>query len=392
MTEHDHNIFLEDKDFISWCLTGDPSLDTFWKEYLELHPEQKEALETAIRQLSNIKLNPERLTLQEEDQLLDRIHSSTEKRGRKRYLLRFARYAAAACILMASGLFFFYQHEKKQETSLPLSDNLIVGQNLDEKDIYLITDTKTTSFAKDVRVQINEEGSAIVEEVDGGKSSVIETGNTVINKLVVPYGKRSQLILADGSKVWINSGSVLEFPSSFAGNTRTLSLTGEMFIEVAKDQNKPFIVNTPDFQVKVYGTQFNISAYQDDNTQSVVLVSGSVSVKSKSNEEAILQPNEMLIYKEHDMEKRLVEVNQYISWKDGYISMNETPIAEVLKLVERYYNLSFKIRDNADLRSRTCTGKLYLSDNMDNVMNTVSILSSIKYTREGKTIYIDINP
>lgn len=392
MTAHDHIDFLQDERFISWRLTGDPSQEAFWAAYLELHPEQKEAFDKAVRQFSCVKLNPEQLTPDEENLLLARIHSSMMKAGRRYDLLRVIKYAAVACVLITSGFFFFHRNEKEADIPPFLSENLIVRENLEEEDIHLITDTKTTSFTKDVCLQIDEKGSATVQEVDGGKSSVIETSKTVINKLIVPYGKRSQLILADGSKVWVNSGSVLEFPSAFTGDIRTLNLTGEMFIEVAKDRSKPFFIHTPGFQVKVYGTQFNVSAYPDDQTQSVVLVSGSVGIKSKNKEETYLQPNEMLVFKEQRMEKRQVDVEKYISWKDGYIVMNETPIAEVLKHIERYYNQSFVIRDQVNLASRTCTGKLYLSDNLDNVMKTVSILSSIHYTQQGKTIYIDMNP
>lgn len=391
MTEYSHKEFLKDKDFITWCLTGDPHLDVFWREYIDSHPEQRESFEKAIREFSKIKLNQDQLTESEENLLLDRIHLSTRKAIRKRLFIHLSQYAAVACILIATGLFIFHKYETQPETTSILSQSLPVKEDFDKDDICLITDSKTTSFAQDVKVQVNESGSAIVQEA-GGKSTVVETGKTIMNKLIVPYGKRSQLVLSDGSEVWVNSGSVLEFPSTFNGDTRSINLTGEMFIHVAKNQKKPFFVNTPDFQVKVYGTQFNISAYQDNAVQSIVLVSGSVGIKSTNQKETFLQPNEMLIYKEQEIEKKQVDVTQYISWKDGYIVMDQTPISYVLKLIERYYNQSFVIRDNVNLGSRTCTGKLYLSDNIDNVMKTISILSSIEYKQDGKTIYITIHP
>lgn len=96
-----------------------------------------------------------------------------------------------------------------------LSENIIVGENLDEKDIYLITDAGTTTFSQNVHVQVNENGSTIVQEADGNKSTIIEKEKSTMNKLVVPYGKRSKLELSDGTKVWLNSGSTLEFPSVF---------------------------------------------------------------------------------------------------------------------------------------------------------------------------------
>lgn len=389
MTKRDYKDFLKDKDFISWRLTGDSYLEVFWEDYLESNPDQKEEFERAIREFSHVRLNIEQLSKEEEDKLLTRIHSSVGKK--KTYTLHFLKYVAAASILLAIGFFLYNQSEPDEEIADPTA-HLIVGENLDEEEIYLITGTETTAFSKDVHVQFDKSGSAIIQEVDGGNSKVVQTGKTVMNKLVVPYGKRSQITLADGSKVWLNSGSVLEFPSTFAGNTRSVNLTGEMYVDVTKDPNKPFLVNTPDLQIKVYGTQFNISAYQDDSAQSVVLVSGSVSVKSNTSKETYLSPNEMLVYSNQGMEKREVDINKFISWKEGYIMLEDTPIDDVLKHLERYYNLSFNIQEDINLKSRTCTGKLYLSDNLDNVMATISLLSAIKYTRDEKTIYIDINP
>lgn len=393
MEEHDHNTFLQDKNFIAWRLTGDSSLTAFWKQYLALHPEQKDAFEKAIQQFSIIKLNPERLIEAEENLLLDRIHCSVRGVTRKKHLLHLLKYAAVACVLITISLIFYHPFGITPDiTPMTSSVHLPTGDDLEKKDIFLITDSKTTSFTKDVCVQINEKGTVTVQEADGSKPTVINAGKAVMNKLVVPYGKRSQLILSDGSKVWVNSGSVLEFPSAFTGHTRTVNLTGEMFIEVAKDHKRPFYVHTPDLQVKVYGTRFNISAYPDDKAQSVVLVSGNVGVKSVNDAETYLQPSEMLLYNGKRMEKKKVDTARYTSWKDGYIIMEQTPISDVLKIIERYYNLSFEIRDHVDLASRTCDGKLYLSDNLDNVMKTISILSSIQYTRDGRTIYIDINP
>lgn len=392
MTERNHIDFLRDKNFITWQLTGDPSLEEYWRKYRDLHPEQKNALEKAIQQFSTVELNSERLNEIEEDLLLHRIHLSIGNAVRMRSVLRFIKYASVACILITLALYFFHWNADIQDPEPFLSENITMDVNLEKEDIYLITDSKTTSFAKDVRVEIDEKGAATVQELGSGKSTIIETGMSVMNKLVVPYGKRSQLILPDGSKVWVNSGSVLEFPSTFAGDSRTINLTGEMFINVAKDRKKPFYVNTPDFQVKVYGTQFNISAYQDDAMQSIVLVSGTVGVKSVNHEETYLQPNEILLYRDQEIEKKKVDVEKYVSWKDGYIVLEQTPIAEVLKLIERYYNQSFEIKDQVDLSLRTCNGKLYLSDDLDNVMKTISILASIQYMRDGKTIYININP
>lgn len=383
--------FLQNTDFILWRLTGDSFLETYWEEFIEENPALKEEMDKAIEEFSKIKLNSNTLTEAEHNVLLDRIHVSSSQIKSSSRLRQFIPYAAAACLALIVGISLYFIKSTSETTGL-LSENIIVGENLDEKDIYLITDAGTTTFSQNVHVQVSESGSTIVQEADGNKSTIIEKEKSTMNKLVVPYGKRSKLELSDGTKVWLNSGSTLEFPSIFADKTRTVNLIGEMYVEVMKNPQRPFLVNTPDMQVKVYGTTFNISTYPDNSPQSVVLVEGSVGIKTETEKEILLVPNEMFAYQNHEWSKSEVDATKYISWKDGYIVLKKTPIEEVLKQIERYYNLSFKIDKSLDLQSKTCTGKIYLSDNLDNIMTTISLLSSTRYSRDNKTIYININP
>ena len=164
-------------------------------------------------------------------------------------------------------------------------------------------------------------------------------------------------------------------------------LSGEMYIEVAPDKNKTFYVHTSGYDVKVYGTKFNVSAYPG-SVSSVVLVEGSVSLKStdKEKEEVYLSPEEQAIYSESTgtFDTRKVDVRSFISWKEGYL----TSVTEVLKQIERYYNLSFNYGDDVSLQGLTCTGKIILSDNLNNVMTALALISSTKYKKENNTIYI----
>jgi len=392
MIINDYKDFLRDMDFIYWRLTKDYIYNTYWDDYIIDHPELKDEFEKAIHEVDKIKLDNEKLTDDEYNSLLSRIHITASKEKNRKLYFRFAGIAAAACLAL---LFIFsipYLSKNGESSSLPVN-NIIVGENLEEKDIYLITESETTSFSQDVIVKIDKSGSAVVQEVNGEKKATIDAGKSEMNKLVIPYGKRSQLELSDGSKVWLNSGSVLEFPSTFSGKNREISLSGEMYIEVEKDEDKPFFVNIQGFQVKVYGTSFNITSYKDMKTQSVVLIEGSVSIiVAASKDEMFMMPDEMILLRDNTHEKIKVDVTKYISWKDGYLQMDKTPIDEVLKQIERYYNLSFSIGENLNLSSKTCSGKIYLSQNLDNVMETISLLTSTHYTRDDNKIYINVNP
>lgn len=389
--EKEDTDFLHNTDFITWRITKDPYLEAYWEEYLSAHPEQKDAFGKAVKAFSGMRMNDEALGHDEQAALLQRIRTSGAVAERRTLRRTFIRYAAAACVVLAVGLSFLYYKQSRTDEFRLLAEDLIVGENLEEQEIYLVSDSATYAFSKDIHLQIVEDGSAAVKE-KGGISRQIETSKSALTKLVVPYGKRSQLTLSDGTKVWLNSGSVLEFPTVFTGKSRRVSLSGEMYAEVAKDAGKPFIVSTQGYQVKVYGTKFNLSAYKDHADQSVVLVEGSVGVRTSADNEIMLSPNEMLTGSRSAWDKKTVDVSDYISWKDGYMILNKTPITEVLRKAERYYNLTFNIPPSAQLEHITCTGKIYLSDNLDNVMGTISLLSHTRYKREDKTIYIEINP
>jgi ferric-dicitrate binding protein FerR (iron transport regulator) len=156
---------------------------------------------------------------------------------------------------------------------------------------------------------------------------------------------------------------------------------------VAPDKQKTFIVQTAGFAVKVFGTKFNVSSYSHS---SVVLVEGSVSLSSTAgSDELVLSPNEQAVLSDMGIfDKKTVDVKRYTSWKDGYLTFYDTPIQEALKQIERYYNLSFNFGNNVSFDGLTCTGKIILSENLDNVMTTLSLISSTVYKKEGKTIYI----
>ena len=384
--------FLKDKQFIRWQLSTDEALDAQWQNFTEKNPHLQEQLRQAIDYLKATGLNNS--TLQDEDrtQLLHHIQSTLERKANRAKIRRMVQYlvaAGAAIAFILIGLNIFMSPEQR---IVPVSQELIVGNLLNSEDIQLITGQEALSFQNDVQVQIDAAGTAkIIQENQADKT--VEITQSTLNKLIVPYGKRTQLTLSDGSRVWLNSGSVIEFPAQFTGKEREIHLaSGEMYIEVSPDNTKPFYVHTSQFNVKVYGTKFNVSAYAD-SPQSVVLVEGSVGLQPGNKAELLLSPSQQAVYSEtKTFSTQKVDVNQFISWKSGYLAFDKTPMTEVLKQIGRYYNLSFNYEKDANLHKRTCTGKIYLSDNLDNVMTTVALLSSTRYQKEDNRIYITNEP
>lgn len=378
---------LKNRQFLQWQLMPDETLNSYWEEFFRQHPELEKELQQAIIYLRKEGLNKNTLNENERIELLERIQKTIrqENKIKQRRFFWFASASAAAIVLIVIGIKLF---SPSPAHILSPDKELIVGELLNNEDIQLITSGEAILFQDDVEVTLTGEGTA--EIVQGNKeTSKIQIARDKLNSLVVPYGKRSTLTLADGTRIWLNSGSVLEFPAQFSGKKREIRLTsGEMYIEAVHDKEKPFYIQTVDFNVKVYGTKFNISNYSG-SPHSVVLVEGSVSLQSKSQKEFFITPSEKAVYSASGtFDTQKVEVNQFISWKDGYLSFDKTPMTEVLQQIGRYYNLSFDFEKDVNLQKRTCTGKIYLSDNLDNVMTTIGLLSSTAYTRTANQIFI----
>ncbi len=382
--------FLNDEKFIEWRLFQSDESEEYWKNYLRRHPEETENVEMAKKRFRNIKLSNYSLSQKKKIDAGKRLETALHKHRQRKKTEKLV-YIAAACVAALILSLIFVQNHQTRHNAIS-SKNCIVGNALQSKDIQLVTTDKVATFEENIDIEINENGVAAIKTEKNTQAS-IAIADRKLNKLIVPYGKRSKIILSDQTKVWLNSGSVLEFPAHFSKNKREIFLhSGEMYLEVATDSNRPFYVQTSNFNVKVYGTKFNVSAY-DNAPQSVVLVEGSVGLKSKDKEEILLSPNEQAIYcKDQAFRTQKVDVSQSVSWKNGYLLLNATPMTEVLKQIERYYNLSFNYNEEANIKKRTCTGKIFLSENLDNVMKTIAILSDTKYIRDNNKIYITNHP
>lgn len=379
--------FLKNEKFIEWKLFSTDELNTYWEEYLRQYPGEKDDILLAEKYFRSINVLSLEMPQEKKKEAILRLEQSLSTYSRKRRIRRLA-YVAAACVAaLVISVLYLQKEMNRSRDELLASSGYIVGSELKAEDILFITGNRTATFQGNVDIQIQGDKTARVRSEDA-EDAEISIEQHAMNKLIVPYGKRSKIILPDGTQAWLNSGSMLEFPSSFTGGTRTVKLSGEMYIEVAPDRNSAFIVQASDFKVAVFGTKFNVTSY-DGSRSSVVLVEGSVGLSSTGREELILSPNEQAVLSDvGTFDRKKVDVQLYTSWKDGYLTFNDTPILDALKQIERYYNLSFNFGNNVSFDGLTCTGKIILSENLDNVMTTLSLISSTGYRKEGKTIYI----
>ncbi len=384
----DFTRFLKDETFIEWKLFPTDELDAYWCDFLHRYPEERKNFEMAEKHFSNIRISSHTVSSEKKTEAIKRLEQSLRAYDHKRRLRHFT-YAAAACAVLLILSVFYIFNDAASEEELMANSNYIVGNELESEDILFVTGNKTSSFQGNVDITIENDKTVRVRS-ENTEDAEISIEQDAMNKLIVPYGKRSEIILSDGSRAWLNSGSTLEFPSSFSGEKREVVLYGEMYIEVEPDKAKPFVVRTAEYDVRVYGTKFNVSSYTGVQS-TVVLVEGSVGLSIDTKKEELkLSPNEQAIFynETKSFETKEVDIEEFTSWKDGYLTFKDTPVTEVLKQIERYYNLSFEYENDISFKDKTCTGKIILSDNLDNVMTTLTLISSTKYQLIDKQIYI----
>lgn len=206
----------------------------------------------------------------------------------------------------------------------------------------------------------------------------------LLKKVISPEGQRTELDLSDGSKVWLNANSKITFPENTSDTTRLVELDGEAYFQVAHNPNKRFIVQTSDHQIKVYGTEFNVTAYDGQDYFETALIEGSVEVVSRVNQQkTMLIPNQKLSV-ENGLTKieSIDDMDQFL-WKDGIISFNNESVAQILEKIELYYDVKFDVK-NQNILTNRYTGKFRMKDGVEHLLKTLQLDSKFTYTMMSK--------
>jgi len=255
------------------------------------------------------------------------------------------RWAVAAAILLF-GAFAIYQLTQKKSTVQPVS--LAVS---DVKPPSQITATITLADGKVVSIDsigqgfFAQQGNADIMHGKDGSITYENNGATaanvqpLYNTLYNPPGSRIvKIILADGSGVWLNAGTSLKYPVSFAGNYRQVEITGEAYFEVTKNKKQPFKVQVPGRgEVEVLGTHFNINAYTDEATMNTTLLEGSVRVAASNGSTATLAPNQQAQLAETITVLDNIDTDEIMAWKEGWFNFNRTDITGIMRQLSRWY-------------------------------------------------------
>jgi ferric-dicitrate binding protein FerR (iron transport regulator) len=225
-----------------------------------------------------------------------------------------------------------------------------------------------------------EEGSVSYRETDAREADA-----PVAHALVVPRGGEYRVTLSDGTRVWINSGTRLEFPSFFPGDERVVRLSGEAYFEVTPG-DRPFIVRTSRAEIRVYGTSFNVLAYEEDDRHRATLLEGRVGVTAGGREYA-LAPGQQAIVDAGDVEVREVDARLFCSWHKGALLFEGESLGDIMTRLSRWYNVGVVF---ADERSRQLhfTGDLERYANLDEVLRMIALTTRVTFEISNNEVFV----
>ena len=212
-----------------------------------------------------------------------------------------------------------------------------------------------------------------------------EEESTSMQTIIVPAGQRVNLLLPDGTNVWLNAGTRMTYPLSFAKDTREITLDGEAYLEVSHNEKCPFIVHTQAMDVKVLGTKFNVEAYSCQQRYETTLMEGKVSVGFPGKDKSAIQlpaGNKVRLQNGRFMTDSVSDYNVY-RWKEGLYCFRDKSLAEILKDLERYYDLNIQLK-KAGIAGITLTGKFRISEGLDYILRVLQNEVTFTYHRENE--------
>lgn len=318
------------------------------------------------------------------------IHSQAAAPARVRRIPVFVRFASAAAIIAAVATsVVLWQHQSPSVKNGQLAANDIAPAS--NKAVLTLADGSTIVLDSAATGHLTRQGGSEVIKGSGSltysHSQPATAGVMQYNTLSTPRGGQFNLVLPDGSHVWLNAASSIRYPVAFAGKERHVEVSGEAYFEIATNASAPFTVHTAQQDIQVLGTSFNLNAYADEGATRTTLIDGSVKVTAQQQTAGyVLKPGQQLQVQDNHVNLIPdVNIQQVVAWKNGQLDMNNLDIKALMRQLSRWYDVEvvFEGALPAGRFGGLLDHKVYLS-------NIVEVLESqgIRCRLEGKTLHI----
>lgn len=296
---------------------------------------------------------------------------------------RIAGYAALVVLMIAVGYVFMRRDQDKDQAYVvegniePGGKKAILVLGSDEK-VVLGDEAEETLLAGNTTVK--KEGNTLVY----GEKHAKETAGEY-NRLITPRGGEYAVVLADGTKVWLNAESELHYPVHFPEHEREVHLKGEAYFLVSKQAGKPFVVCVGDSRITVLGTEFNVRNYQDE-VVATTLVKGAVRIHD-AGRECDLTPGQQAVIEADGIRVREVDTDLYTAWKDGYFIYREKTLEDIMKELSRWYDFTYDCQSE-ELRQMTLTAKLRKFDRVEDIFDILKRTGRLDFATHGKNVTV----
>ncbi|SMC87343.1 FecR family protein [Pedobacter nyackensis] len=330
------------------------------------------------------------------EEIYEGLVSRVNKHKANHKVYSIARYMSAAAVLIIVGVAAYLFLNKSDRKEQSLAAKIVPGTNTatltlgDGRKINL-SDAENGALVEQTGIQITKSADGqLLYKVEGTEEGV-DQSKISYNTVETPKGGQYQIILPDGTKVWLNAASSLKFPLSFASSVdRKVELNGEAYFEVRKDKSHPFKVINEGQEVEVLGTHFNINGYKDEGAIKTTLLEGSVKVSSTygvNSEEVIIRSGEQAVLTKRGIEVVKKDIEQVVDWKNGDFIFQQESLKDVMSKIGRWYNV--KVVYDQDVNQKlTFSGQMSRSNSIFEILKSLESTDEIKFEIKESTIKV----
>lgn len=395
--EYEHFLhLLDDPSFIAYIQLGENG--EIWENRTADSPELLKFINETRSLIEELQINEVGLTKEDLAKIWKNLQSEEKnrkqitKRTRRLHLYRFA---ASLLALFALGTtYWLYSERKDVPEHFQFSADLALSPS-GESTLILPSGSQIELQNDDVPLTILADGEIIANNSLISRSHT-QAGNQSqrMNQVIVPFGRKTELVLPDGTRVFLNAGSKMAFPAEFSSRQRLVHLEGEAYFDVQHNPTQPFIVIVNELAVKVLGTQFNISGHPEDQTIETVVIEGIVSVSNNVKNRFSKSEVEVTSSMKASWEKgsknihleNIPNPSYYSAWTTGLFIFERESLFSVLTKLERYYNVSFKY--DRPIQNANISGKLDLKESMSDVLLALADVAGFSFTQEDNQVFI----
>jgi len=400
LEKHPHTIAQLFQKFIQNRCTAE-ELDRLYR-YFDTDEDEDVLKEIILAELER-EIEPEEVAKQQPhlsdlfDQISEKVLVEPNRPSLYRKMLagRWARVAALFVIAgFASFMSYLYIHNRPATDKVVQSD-MVYPQPGTEKAVLtlfngkevVLNDANEGQLIQESGITVSNNPEGLVTYQIDPSVAIVQKALTHINTIRTPRGGQYQIILADGTKVWLNASSSLDFPSHFSGDSRKVKLSGEAYFEVAHDTMKPFFVQTAESEVEVLGTSFNVMAYPDEQHSQITLLTGAVKVNRDEETIRLLPGQQAEIKRNSDVVHiHTVNTEAIVAWKNGIFLFDQSELSQAMRQVGRWYNADIEYMDKVP--AVKLTGMVSRKDSLSVLLDILEHAGGLEIDVQGNKIMV----